>query len=565
MEMNAKTIQRLNAAASTLPAAPRTTFVDRLIGMVRPRSLVERGMERYAAILIDRELKRSAYKASEVNRLNENWSTTDYDINVHLQRELKRIRARSRWLFRNNPHAAAYMNANINFVIGTGLTLQARVAKVSSSIENGKPVLVTEELDSWNDYIEDVFSDWALDCDASSSTSCGESFTDCQELAMRKVIEDGEVFIHFVIDPTHPVVPLRLEFIEPEALDENITEYNGNSIIMGVELDKKSWRPVAYWIRTKRDKYQQGGYELTSTRVPANRIVHAFKRLRPKQVRGIPMLAVVTDKFFQLDELTDAEIISTKIAACFSVFIESPDGTTSPLFKDGETHAKDADGNILATIEPGIIGNLPPGYKVHFAAPQKPSSTLGIFTSYLQRLIGAGSQGGLSYEAISRDVSKVSYASGRLSQQMDFQGFRGTQSWTGRKICAPVYREFLGLAVLIGRAIAPSYLDNPRFWQAHDWMPPGWNWGINPLQEVQAARESMRAGITTLADECAYLGRDWKTQLRTMQKIRRECARLGVTIEADASVGTISRKGDAPPLDDAQDDALNPQATTENP
>ena len=70
--------------------------------------------------------------------------------------------------------------------------------------------------------------------------------------------------------------------------------------------------------------------------MPANRIVHAFKRLRPKQVRGIPMLAVVTDKFFQLDELMDAEIISTKIAACFSVFIESPDGTTSPLFKDGE-------------------------------------------------------------------------------------------------------------------------------------------------------------------------------------------------------------------------------------
>jgi capsid protein len=96
-------------------------------------------------------------------------------------------------------------------------------------------------------------------------------------------------------------------------------------------------------------------------------------------------------------------------------------------------------------------------------------------------------------------------------------------------------------------------------------MPSGWNWGINPLQEVQAARESMRSGITTLADECAWHGFDWKTQLRKMAKINRECKRLGVTIEADAAIGTISRKGDAPAITDAQDAALNPATTTENP
>jgi len=70
---------------------------------------------------------------------------------------------------------------------------------------------------------------------------------------------------------------------------------------------------------------------------------------------------------------------------------------------------------------------------------------------------------------------------------------------------------------------------NPKFWQRHSWMPAGWRQGINPVQDIRAAQERMKSGITTLADECAYLGLDWKTQVRKRKKIEEFIEAQGLT------------------------------------
>jgi capsid protein len=144
--------------------------------------------------------------------------------------------------------------------------------------------------------------------------------------------------------------------------------------------------------------------------------------------------------------------------------------------------------------------------------------------------IGAGTLGGISYPAMTRDTAGQTFAGGRLAQQMDYQAFRPFQEFVARKFCIPVYRRWLSMAVLSRMVIAPGYFENPRFWEAAEFMPPGWSRGINPLQDANASIASMEAGITTLAEECAFTGKDWKRQLRLAGKIKRMADSLGLTL-----------------------------------
>ena len=551
----------LNREAALLPSLPSPSVIDRMIGVFSPQRMVNRVGQRYAAHFMDQEYRslqaRSAYKSAEFNRLNQNWNATNQDPNQILKTELKTMRARSRWLFRNNPHAVSAMNGFVNYVVGTGFDIQMRVQKSVVNSATGDIEMVMME--GFNDFVEDMFNAWANDVDIQVSATSPANFVDDQELALRKWIEDGEAFIHMAVDRSHPIVPLRLEFIEPEALDEQIQEYNGNPVVMGVELDKNTWRPLAYWVYSARAQNPQNYLvKNKSVRVPAGRMIHLYRRLRPRQVRGIPFIATVSQRFFDLDQYTDAELIGNKIAACMSVFIAGP--KTAGMATPGGLQPTDANGNKIADLEPGLIGSIPEGSSVHVVSPQKPGATFDMFTKYHMKSIAGGMQRGLSYTTMTRDTAGVTFAGGRIAQLQDFQGFRPMQKFFARKFCSPVFREWMDLFVLNGGVTAPGYFNKspgPAFWQKHGWMPGGWSYGVNPKQEVGAAKDSMNAGITTLEDECSMLGYDWKTQLRKKARVDKEAEKLGVVVNSDAAIGNISRKGLAPEVDPAEAELNN--------
>ena len=369
--------------------------------------------------MIEREMdnfnKRTAYKAAEMNRLNSHWDAKMQDINVYLKSELPRLQARSRWLFRNNPHAGEYMNAMKNYIIGVGFSLQSQVRTITVD-EQGDVEETYKE--AFNKFVEDLFNEWAEDVDINASVSAPEDFRDTQGLCFTKILEDGEIFIHPVVDlDADGPVPLRLEIIEPDSLNTFITEYNGNPVTMGVEFNANTWQPVAYWIYSGRKQTNHYVTQNKAIRVPASEIIHIFPKLRPRQARGVPPLSIVTQRFFDLDEYTDAELMGNKIAACMGVFISQPPGQSDPdmLEPSSGQLTTDSKGNPIDNLEPAMIAHVPPGSDVKVISPQKPGTTFDMFTQYHQRAMGAGAQWGVSYLTMTRDVRKVSHAGGRLA------------------------------------------------------------------------------------------------------------------------------------------------------
>jgi capsid protein len=152
---------------------------------------------------------------------------------------------------------------------------------------------------------------------------------------------------------------------------------------------------------------------------------------------------------------------------------------------------------------------------------------------------GAGMEFGMSYQGLTRDTSNTTFASGRASGQMDMQGYKSIQKFFSSKTCSPVVRMWMDQAVLSGLIFdepnaRTDYMIRPKFWQRHSWLPGGWSWGINPVQEVNAASSSMKARITSLQDECGNLGLDWKMQLRKQAKAKIYAESLGLKLEEDA-------------------------------
>ena len=533
-------------AVQNLHNMPTMSFADRLRTIWNPRWPAERA---YAQFMLDYVMQqRSQYKAAQSNRLNQNWNASGEHINKILSRELPTMRARSRYLYRNTPLGTGAMNAFIGYVIGTGITCMSTIySEQIGTGDDGEPTIVRLDDEVANDQLDDQFESWQVNVDVTAPVNNPRNMTSMQILALRSLITDGEVFARFIYAKRGDVVPMWIELIPPESLAMDVSEgLNKNKVLMGIELDGTG-RPVAYWIKTADI---MGNTK--NSRIPAEDMIHFFPIMQAGQLRGVPFAHSVLQKIQNLDDFENAELIACKIAACFSVFFTRARGQTpgGDLLRGNDAQIKDTDGNKVSTVQPGMIMSIPEGADVKFAQPQKPGVTFDMFTKHGQRLVGSGYEYGLSYQMLTRDTSGTTYAGGRLSRQMDFQTFRQLIAFFNQGFNRPIRTKWMDVGVSTGKIDAPGYFQkqkNREHWSRHDWIAAGWEYAVNPEQDVAASRDACRAGFSNLAEENALRGRDWRVVFRMAKKIKRVAASFGLTFTSDAEIPITTGKPEPAP------------------
>jgi lambda family phage portal protein len=509
----------------------KLSVTDRITGLFSPKRMEERIRGKAAHKAMELAM-RGLFKSSERNRLNADWNVPlNFDINKVLKTELPLIRARSRWLMVNNSDAKSAQNAMINYVVGTGFDLQMSVVSVTRD-DNNEPSIT--EFEGYNSLVEDIHRDWSDDVYLTTPANCPMSFYEFQVMALERWIQDGEVFVHVVPDRENI---MRLEIIDAEALDTFRTSGdNDNPVVMGIEVDKVTQRPVAYWVMQSTVQDYSVYLPSSSIRVPADRMIHAFIRKYPKQLRGIPWMSAVIERLNQTDSYRTAQLVRNKIAAFFGILFSGDGSTGRTMFNDDptastQTFPTDSGGNPITALAPGMMGSLPPGVKVERIDPTSPETSYHDFMKSLLSSSAAGIEFGMSYQLMSRDTAGLSFAGGRLVTQMDAQGFRPAQRMFTSKLLTPLHKVWMEYAILNGSITSQGFVNDPTFWSRHDWLPAGWSFAVNPLQEVNASKESMNARITTLIDECSRVGLDWQAQLRKTKKVADYAKRLGVEVE----------------------------------
>lgn len=442
-----------------------------------------------------------------------------------VQRDL--LRARARDLERNSDIAESVIGPFERNVVGTGIKVQAKVLKKDGETEDEK----------LNKQMEEIFETW---CEAENCDITGElDFEEMQEMIIRRMIVDGGVASILSNNPYPKAdIPFILQLREVDEIDSTKFSYGGasqNRIINGVELNEYN-KPVAYYFKT----ITPDGLTLgDSKRIPADRVLFLHKKKRISQVREVSRLASTAERIRDVNEYSEAISVKERILACLSVFIKKmlPNtggvGRGNTLSKDGKT------GYNEMTLAPGLITELQPGDDVASVNPAGQASNAKEFITSQQRLIGSGQ--GLSYEAVSRDMSQVNYSSARQGLLEDKKTYEMFQRYLIKHFCRRVYREVITNAVLAGKLNIPDFFSDKERYLRHSWIAPGTPW-IDPLKEVKANEAALNSNQTTLAQICASSGTDWREVAKQRAKEIEFTKSLNINQEEGQGNGTKTEK-----------------------
>ena len=289
-------------------------LLDKAISVVAPRAALQRVRSRVALELttgyLERHAQRFRYEGATAGRRAYGWYAASTDANVELMGSLIWLRNRSRDLIRNNPYAARAVEELAGNVVGTGIVPKAKTGNA------GIDKIIDAE---WPFFAEACDTPQRLD------------FYGMQTLTVRTMAESGEAILRFRPRLRMPGCAFRCSFrcSKPTSSTRPARWALVNGHVMeGVQFDELG-RRVAYWLFS----YHPGGVLILNPRggivsqpVPAEQIMHAYRVLRPGQVRGVPWLAPVMMALRDLDDYCDAERVRKKIEACVTAFVEQPEG-----------------------------------------------------------------------------------------------------------------------------------------------------------------------------------------------------------------------------------------------
>ena len=455
--------------------------------------------------------KRSQYLGSTTGRLtNPNVSNIIYDINTLIAAHGNKLRGRVQDLQRNFPHMARAINARAAFIVKNGIKHQARIID-----KEGNLIL------KLNQHVEDSFNFWADQADSSGKLH----FYEIQDLICRQEFESGEYLIvkRYKKEPGQ-FIPYSLDIHESwDVLDTSMDDYgykrNGTfETRLGIKYNRATGKPVSYFFKDPDDY----GFGKTKE-IPASQIIHGFKTIRPRQLRGITPFSSGILLANDLDDYMQATLDSAKMAAKYLAMVTSPDPVSAQL---GMSEVDSDEDLRIEEIENAIITYLGEGEKVDFAKNPNPGNNFPPYVKFLISMVAITTN--TPYEILSGDYSGYTFVNLRVSRNDLKQFLEPEQDRLIRHFCNPVYRDFIDIATMSGSLNLPGYNSNPWVFYRAEWQPPGMP-SIDPLKESKASNDQISNNIKSPQEVVKERGRDLEEVYREIQQANFLKEKYGLT------------------------------------
>lgn len=495
-------------------------WFDDLIRSVDPVRAMRRAEARYRLENFDRlRQQQRAYEGGKIGRRTSGWVTSNNSANAEIGPHWARVTSRARDLVRNNGYARKCISSFERNMIRTGIKV-----KFADQAE--------QQL--WDKFVEE--------CDANQQLD----LYGLQRLQVRSWKESGECLVHFRYEPRKSglTVPLTIRVLEPDYIDSTRNGPEGSDgdfCITGVQFNKLG-RRVGYWM------FEQHPGEMVITKpsslqshfVPASEIAHLYQIDRPGQVRGVSQLASGIMRLRDLDDYQEAELLRKKIEACFVAFVTGND----PEETVGEQKdQKDGSKMRLESLRPGMIQYLQDGAEVTFGNPS--ASNNSEYTRDELHAIAAA--GNVTFEQLTGDLSRVNFSSIRAGL-VEFRALVEMEQWLtyipmGLR---PIVRTFREICFASGLTVARNVQ------VAVEFTPPKLDW-VDPLKDVLAVKEEVKAGLKTISEALRERGYDPEKVFAEIAKERALLKEKGIAV--DVVLNAILAKPVAE--DDALKDAAN--------
>jgi lambda family phage portal protein len=445
----------------------------------------------------DALLGRTAYAAARQPVGRAPWNAPRGGPNSAVLSGYETIAARARDAVRSNPYASRIVDIWVANAVGTGITTQ------------------------WNAPATDaLFTRWAnsLECDAEGTSN----WPGLQALATRGMVESGGALVWFrrVRATDDNPIGLALQVLESDRLDwTHNTMHDGRQVVQGIEVGATG-RPVAFWLKPDLDQWPPvQRISADRVRVPAEDIIHLYRRRRPSQLRDVSWLAPVLWSLKDLTEYESALLRKAYVEACLALVVsddEESDGTVTG------GRLTDANGDTVEAIEPQMI---------LYGNGRRRMETInptggGSHTGYAKRNLEAASVGtGLTYDQVSGDLSEANYSSLRAGK-IEFRRLLEQVQYTILipQLVERVARRFHAEAV--AARLVPGGMPRPTH------VPPAPEM-IDPLKDTLALVAQVRAGFIPPQEAIGMFGSDFEAVLAQFVQANEKTDDAGLIFDTD--------------------------------
>lgn len=454
-------------------------LLDALIGVVSP----EAGLRRWHA----RQLLAHArgYDAAQNGRRTGSFRRGECSANAEISRALPILRERSRELVRNTFIGARALDIHATHIVSPDLTVRF----------TGTGPAVRQAQALWDE--------WWKTCDIEGETVG----TGLLSLLIRSSLEGGDAILRMVDRPlrdTDRPIPLALHAGEGDLIDE--ARDTGSLLSgatrarLGVELGDYDER-LGYWLHrvAPGEPQRLSAAGEPSVLVPREQVCHLYRRIRPGQVRGVPLFAPVLMASRDFADVMDALVVKARLEASIGAFIKSNDGAASigaaVTGKGSEAPTR------LEQIRPGMVQYLRQGEELQAFAP---ASNTAFEPISRVTLMGIAVGAGLTYHQLTGDLSNANYSSLKAGLT-DQRKFVADAQWhmLAPQVIDRVIARFIDRAIMAGRlrprsGSYPCQVIMPAF-------EP-----VDPKKDLEADILAVRAGRMSPQDFLGAWGRDWR-------------------------------------------------------
>ena len=433
---------------------------------------------------IIKALAERAYDAATIGRLNGDWVVSHSDANEELRRALRTLVASARNMERNNSLYQKWMELLENNVVHTGFQLRPEPRNTRGSIDKAAAKML---LDGWREWTsEPVSLDGRL------------YFNDLEKQILRTLVRDGEVLLVFHIRQGR----LRVQVLEGDHMPLEIHSPRDQDMV-GIRLNSDR-APQGYWLLPNHpgSNLWGGSSRYSAELIPASRVAHIMKQVRPGQLRGVPWGTSAFDPLLILKGYTIAELAAARLDA------SRPLGITRDI--EG-TYPKDEAGDMIGVDgaaewdgAPGTVTTFHPGETPVWSPSNHPSGQYGPFVLEIKRDIAAGL--GVSYNALNSDLTSANYSSLRHGRTEEIRTYTNIQGLLARQVHQRIYEEWLKLFLLSGE----SSLGMIRYekFRRVAWETPRFE-SIDPQKDNAADKEALDLGITSKSEVVGRRGGDY--------------------------------------------------------
>ena len=441
---------------------------------------------------------RARYDAAQTTTENSNhWANADaLSARAANSPEIRRtLRNRARYERDNNSYCSGMVETVASHTVGTGPRLQVNTPNRRLNLR-----------------LNAAFEEW--------TAAVGLAQKLCTFREARVV--DGESFLLIVNNPRLGT-PVQLDLTDIEA-DQIATPdlfVPTKTAVDGIEFDAYG-NPTYYHLLESHpgdlSSTKWGGY----TKIPAELVLHWFKRRRPGQARGVSELTPALPLYALLRRYGLATVSAAEIAALFAALLKSE----LPPDPDPETEALNA--FDTQTVERVTMTVVPDGYEFTQLKPEQPTTNYEMFERAILRQIARCLH--IPRSIAAGDSADLNYSSGRLDHQV-YHWMIGTDRYfLETAVLDHIFREWVAEAQIVAPDLTAGL-------QRGEIPRHTWNWDgfkhVDPEKEANAQHQRLLNGTTTPQRECAEEGYSFEETLDELAEARRMYAERGIPYPGD--------------------------------